>query len=109
MDTRDILRMAQTSLTTNKARSFLTMLGVIIGVGAVIAMLAVGSGARTMVEAQIASLGTNVITIFPSSTTRGMVMLGAGTSIRLKEDDAKAILQECPSVLYATPVSRFSG
>ncbi len=109
MDTRDILRMAQTSLTTNKARSFLTMLGVIIGVGAVIAMLAVGSGARTVVETQIASLGTNVITIFPSSTARGMVMLGAGTSIRLKEDDAKAIVQECPSVLYATPVGRFSG
>jgi len=109
MDTRDILRMAQASLTANKARSFLTMLGVIIGVGAVIAMLAVGSGARTVVETQIASLGTNVITIFPGSMARGMVFMGAGTSIRLKEDDAKAIIQECPSVLYATPVGRFSG
>jgi putative ABC transport system permease protein len=109
MDATDTLKIAYTALGTNKMRSLLTMLGVIIGVGAVIAMLAVGNGAKTVVEGQIASMGTNVILIFPGATSQRGVSAGAGTSIKLTVDDAAAILNECPSVMYVTPVSHSGG
>src|SRR5512140_1807819 len=66
----EILRIAFDALLRNKLRSLLTMLGIIIGVGAVIAMVAIGQGAQVSVEAQINSLGTNILLVFPSSTTR---------------------------------------
>jgi len=109
MDTTDTLRIASSALGTNKMRSLLTMLGVIIGVGAVIAMLAVGNGAKAVVEQQIASMGTNVILIFPGATQQRGVSAGAGTSAKLTVEDADAILNECPSVLYVTPVSHSGG
>ncbi|UCF79494.1 MAG: ABC transporter permease [Candidatus Eiseniibacteriota bacterium] len=109
MSVIDILKMAYSSLGTNRLRSLLTMLGVIFGVGAVIAMLAVGSGAKALVESQIASLGTNVIMIFPGATRQHGVSYGAGTSIRLTEDDAVAMLKESGSLMYVSPVARSGG
>jgi len=78
-----ILKIAIRSLNRNKMRSFLTMLGVIIGVAAVITMLAVGQGARDAIKAQIAALGTNVILDFPGSFTQGGVRMEAGSASQL--------------------------
>ena len=66
-----ILRMALRSINRNKLRSILTMLGIVIGVAAVIAMLAIGQGARNAINSQIASLGTNLLMIFPGAFTSG--------------------------------------
>ncbi len=102
-DTFDI---ALNSLTRNKVRSFLTMLGIIIGVGAVIAMMAVGTGAQESIKQQIASLGTNVILIFPGSFNQGGVRSGTGTSASISPDDLIAIQTQCPSVAAASPSVR---
>src|SRR4030065_79247 len=85
------IQLALAELRRNKMRSMLTMLGVIIGVGAVIAMVSIGQGASSSVQAQIASLGTNMILIFPGSTTQGGVRAGAGTVQTLTIEDAKAL------------------
>ncbi len=109
MKFRNILKIAFRSLNRNKMRSFLTMLGVIIGVAAVIAMLAVGQGARDAINAQIAALGTNVLLIFPGAFTSGGVRMEAGTTSHLTEDDITAIKKLCPAVLYASPMARTSA
>ncbi len=106
LDTFDI---ALNSLTRNKVRSFLTMLGIIIGVGAVIAMMAVGTGAQENIKQQIASLGTNVILIFPGSFNQGGVRSGTGTSASITPDDLIAIQTQCPSVAFASPSVRDGG
>ena len=85
-------------------RSALTMLGIIIGVGAVITMLAVGTGASERISKQIASVGSNLIIILPGSTTSGGLRMGAGTQQTLKKEDADAILKECPAVSDVAPV-----
>lgn len=105
----EILRIAFDALVRNTMRSFLTMLGIIIGVGAVIAMIAIGQGAQSSVEAQINSLGNNVLLIFPGTTSRGGVMAGAGTSSTLTEDDGVAIREQCPAVNYLSPLLRTGG
>ena len=103
-----LMLIALRSLARNKLRSFLTMLGIIIGVGSVIAMLAVGQGAKTMVETSIASLGTNVINIFGGGGGPGNVRLDASTSSRFNEDDVEAIRKEVPDIKYITPTVRSS-
>ena len=103
---QSILKIAIRSLNRNKMRSFLTMLGVIIGVAAVITMLAVGQGARDAIKSQIAALGTNVILIFPGSFTQGGVRMEAGSASQLTEDDVAAIRKQCPAVAYITPIVR---
>ncbi len=102
----DIFNIAVNSLTRNKVRSFLTMLGIIIGVGAVIAMMAVGTGAQENIKSQIASLGTNVILVFPGSFNQGGVRSGTGTSASLTPEDLVAIQTQCPSVALASPTVR---
>jgi putative ABC transport system permease protein len=92
------------ALRVNKMRSALTMLGIIIGVGAVIAMLAIGTGASRQIAAQIASMGSNLLMILPGATTSGGVRMGAGTQPTLTMGDAEAILRECPSVSDVAPV-----
>lgn len=106
MNLPNILKVAFRSLGRNKLRSFLTMLGIIIGVAAVIAMLAIGQGARFVVQSQIASLGTNVLIVFPFASSQGGVRWEAGTSTRLTEDDANAIREQCPAVQYVSPTVR---
>jgi putative ABC transport system permease protein len=87
----------------NKMRSALTMLGIIIGVGAVIAMVAVGSGAKRRIADQIASMGSNLLIVLSGSSTSGGLRFGSGTVPTLTVDDAKAILNEVPSVKYVAP------
>lgn len=96
------------TLQRNKMRSVLTMLGIIIGVGAVIAMLAIGQGAEYSVKQQIAALGTNVLMIYPGSQQQGGVRIGAGSAVTLTEEDAQAIAKECSAVQYISP-GAFAG
>jgi len=89
------IRIAFKALGRNKLRTALTMLGMIIGVAAVIAMVALGSGATNMIEEQVKSAGTNLITIQPGSTSAAGVRTGFGGNTKMNEDDAKA-LRELP-------------
>ncbi len=91
-------KIAGRALRRNKLRSGLTALGIIIGVGAVIAMVSIGNGAKAQVEAQIASLGENVILIFSGSTTSSGIRTGWGGAGTLKIEDADAIRREIPAV-----------
>ena len=100
------LRSAWRALTTNLLRSLLTMLGIIIGVAAVITMIAIGSGAQQRVEQQIKALGSNIILVLPGARTSGGVRLGAQTGQGISEDDAKAIMLEVPEVQAAAPSLR---
>jgi len=109
MDFLQTLKIALRALRTNKMRSFLTMLGIIIGIAAVIAMMAVGSGARHVISQQIASIGSNIILVLPGSTTSGGLRTGSGGAQTLTSDDVKAIINECPSVETAAPSTRSSG
>lgn len=97
-------RISLRALRVNKMRSALTMLGIIIGVGAVIAMLAVGTGASRKIAAQISSMGSNLLMILPGSTTAGGVRMGAGTQPTLTMGDAEAILKESSAVAQVAPV-----
>jgi putative ABC transport system permease protein len=100
------LRIALRALARNKLRSFLTMLGIIIGVGAVIAMVAIGEGAKKRVQEQIASLGTNLLVVLPGTVTLGGARTGSGGRQTLVASDAKAIMDEIPVVSGASPVVR---
>jgi len=91
------------ALRVNKMRSALTMLGIIIGVGAVITMLAVGTGASERISKQIASVGSNLIIVLPGSTTSGGIRTGFGSQPTLTKDDADAIEKECPAVAAVAP------
>jgi putative ABC transport system permease protein len=97
------VRSAVRALRTNLLRSSLTMLGIVIGVAAVIAMVAVGSGAQTRVAEQIRALGANLLLVQPGSGSEGAVRLGAGSRHTLTEEDAAAIAAEVPDVLAAAP------
>jgi len=97
------------ALRVNKLRSTLTMLGIIIGVGAVIAMVAIGSGAQARVAEQLQALGANMIFVFPGSTTSGGLRAGAGSSISLTEEDAWTIQRDVQGVVVAAPTMRGSG
>jgi putative ABC transport system permease protein len=106
MDFVQTLKIALRALRTNKMRSFLTMLGIIIGIAAVIAMMAVGSGASYVISQQIASIGSNIILVIPGSTTSGGLRMGSGGSQTLTSDDVRAIMAECPSVSRASGTTR---
>jgi len=100
------LKIALRALQRNKMRTILTMLGIIIGVGAVIAMVSFGNGAKAMVEAQIASLGQNVILIFSGTTSRGGINTGWGNAGTLTIEDANSIQREVPGVVSVSPEVR---
>jgi putative ABC transport system permease protein len=97
------LRIALRALMVNKMRSALTMLGIIIGVSAVITMIAVGSGAKARIAEQIAGMGSNLLIVLSGSSTSGGFRGGSGTVPTLTVEDAKAILSEVPSVRYVAP------
>ena len=103
------LKMALSALTTNVLRSLLTMLGVMIGVGSVITMVAIGSGAQARVEESIKSLGSNIMLVLPGSITANGVRLGGSSAQSLTEDDAIAIAKEVPEVQIAAPSLRGAG
>jgi len=100
------VRLAWRALATNLLRSMLTMLGIIIGVAAVITMLAIGSGAQQRVAEQMKSLGSNLILVMPGAITQGGVRLGAQSGQSLTEDDARAIAAEIPEVQAVAPSLR---
>jgi putative ABC transport system permease protein len=102
------MMMAFESLGHNKTRSFLTMLGIIIGVGAVITMTAIGAGAKKAVADQISSLGTNVLTVFPGASFGGGISFGAGTSNKLTENDANA-LRRSQLITAVAPIATASA
>jgi putative ABC transport system permease protein len=99
-------RVALRALRVNTLRSALTMLGIIIGVGAVIAMVSVGAGAQVRVAEQIQSLGSNLIIVLSGSVTSSGIRLGQGSQLTITEDDAEAIAREIPAVQVAAPSMR---
>jgi putative ABC transport system permease protein len=103
------IRIALRALRINKLRSALTMLGIIIGVAAVITMIAVGAGAQNRIEEQIKGLGTNLIIMLPGSTTSGGARMGAGSRNTLTEEDGYAIQRDIPAVQAAAPALRGAG
>ena len=103
------VRSAVRALATNWLRSVLTMLGIIIGVAAVITMIAVGGGAQARVEEQMKSLGTNILLVLPGAQTSGGLRLGAQTTQTLTEEDARAIALDVPEVQAAAASLRSSA
>ena len=101
-----ILKVAFRALRRNKMRTVLTMLGIIIGVGAVIAMVGIGNGAKAQVQARIAALGENVIMVFSGSVNRGGVFTGFGGAGTLTVEDALAMEKEVPGVSAVSPEVR---
>jgi putative ABC transport system permease protein len=100
------LSIAMQALRVNKMRSILTMLGIVIGVAAVIAMIAIGGGAQQRLQEQIASLGSNLLIVVPGSIIQSGARLGAGNAQTLTEQDARAITTEIPDVAFAAPLTR---
>src|SRR5215470_15623242 len=109
MNIRALFQVAWLALLRNAFRSLLTMLGIIIGVGAVITSMAIGNGASAAVAAQLARLGSNLIIVIPGSITTGGVNLGAGARTSLKPADATAIAREVPGVAAVSPQLNDSG
>jgi putative ABC transport system permease protein len=102
----EAVRSALSAITANALRSLLTMLGIVIGVAAVIAMVAIGSGARNLVDRQIRSLGANLAIVTPGNVTQGGARLGAGAASTLTDEDASAIKSEIEGVTAAAPFVR---
>jgi putative ABC transport system permease protein len=106
MDLLAIVRIAMRALARNKLRSSLTMLGIIIGVGAVIAMVSVGQGAQSQAQQQIQAMGSNLLFVGAGNVTRGGTRMGSGATKTLIDEDLQAILREAPSVKEAAPGSQ---
>ena len=100
----DLILSALTSINRNRTRALLTMLGIIIGVGAVIGMLAVGKGSEESIKGELGKMGSNLITISPSSAARGGVHAGAGSLAVLKETDVQEILRHSTHIKYISPI-----
>ncbi len=99
-------RTAFRTLRRNPMRAMLTTLGIVIGVGAVIAMMEIGAGASAALKKTIASMGANVLVVRPGTASSGGVSFGAGSTTTLTPEDCQAILRECPAVRNATPMVR---
>ena len=100
------VRIALGALRTNKIRAGLTMLGIVIGVSAVIATIAIGTGATITIEQQIASIGSNLIVVIPGSLTSSGLRIGTGNVVTLTEGDARELKGQCPNILDAAPFVR---
>jgi putative ABC transport system permease protein len=109
MNVLSLIRVSLRALQRNKMRSALTMLGIVIGVGAVISMVAITTGARNSVQAQISSLGDNVFMIFSSSFSSGGSRQASGSRTNLTTDDVDALATQCPDVRAVSPAIRMSG
>src|SRR2546430_10629595 len=109
MNLTAILKVAVRALNRNKLRTALTMLGIIIGVGAVIALVSIGQGAQAMIQDQINGMGTNMMFIMPGNVFFGGASLGAGAASTLTEEDVQAMVREIPTIAAASPIVRASG
>ena len=105
----ETLAVALEALRANKLRSLLTMLGIVIGVAAVIAMVSVGAGAQARIAEQIRSMGSNLVVVFPGAQTSGGIRWGLGSQQTLSEEDARAIALEVPAAEVAAPSVRGSA
>src|ERR1700675_4321807 len=99
MELMAVVRIAMRALARNKMRSILTMLGIIIGVGAVIAMVGLGQGAQQQVQQQIAAMGSNLLFVGSGTVNRGGLRMGSGATKTLVYQDLVSILRECPAVV----------
>lgn len=109
MNVANLLKVAFHALKRNKLRALLTMLGIIIGVGSVIAMLAIGQGSKKSIEDQISKMGTNLVFAMPGSQQRGGIMLGNASAVSLSEKDLSAIKTNSPSISDLSPEVRANG
>jgi putative ABC transport system permease protein len=109
MNIGNLLKVALNALKRNKMRSFLTMLGIIIGVASVITMLAIGQGSKKSIQDQISSMGSNMLFVMPSSMRMGGVQQGSSSSQQLTMNDVTAIKTECDAVIAVSPEVRSSG
>ncbi|MBN1187909.1 MAG: ABC transporter permease [Bacteroidales bacterium] len=109
MNYLNLIKIAINALRRNKTRSFLTMLGIIIGVGSVIAMLAIGQGSKKSIQEQVSEMGANLIMIMPGSQFMGGVQLGSASSKSLTMEDIEEIKTNSPSVIMVSPEVRSSG
>ena len=109
MHLKNLLKVAIKSILKSRMRSLLTALGIIIGVAAVVVMVAIGDGAQIQVEQQISALGSNLIVIFPGSSTSGGVRLGAGSINRFTMEDVEKIREEATDIKAVTPIVRTGG
>jgi len=105
----NLFKVAMNALKRNKMRSFLTMLGIIIGVASVITMLAIGQGSKKSIEDQISSMGSNMLFVMPANMRQGGVQQGNSTSQRLTVADVSAIKTGCEAVIAVSPEVRSSG
>jgi putative ABC transport system permease protein len=105
----EFIKISYRSLSKNKVRSLLTMLGIIIGVFSVIAMLALGQGSKQSIQDQIQSMGTNVVMIFPGAQQRGGVMMDPSSSQKLDLTDVNAVKTRSVYIKYTSPTARKSG
>src|SRR6201995_1551059 len=106
---RTFVRTLKTSITAlrrNVMRSALTCLGIIIGVGAVIAMMEIGNGSAVSIQKSIASMGANTLLVFPGTAASGGISWGSGSAMTLTPEDNDAILRDCPSIRYSCPIVR---
>jgi putative ABC transport system permease protein len=109
MNFKNLIKIAVRALVRNKLRAILTMLGIIIGVGSVIAMLAIGQGSKKKIRDQMSSMGTNMIMVMPNFQRRGGVSLGASVSQVLKYSDVVALRNEATDLSAVSPEIRASG
>lgn len=100
------VRAAWKALRRNPMRAMLTTLGVVIGVGAVIAMMEIGEGSSAAIRERISSMGANALVVIPSTAETGSVTYGAGSAMTLTPEDCEAILRNCPSIRDAAPIVR---
>ena len=103
MDFREGIGVAFTAVVANKMRSALTMLGIIIGVGAVVTVVALGKGSEQAVKERIQALGSNLLFVGPGSSRSGMVFMGAGSSVKLTRKDVDALQDQCPEIVAVVP------
>lgn len=109
MNPGNLLKVAINALKRNKMRSFLTMLGIIIGVASVITMLAIGQGSKKSIQDQIASMGSNMLFVMPGNMRMGGVQQGSSSSQRLTVADIKTIKTDCDAIVAVSPEVRSSG
>ncbi|HEX9251954.1 MAG TPA: ABC transporter permease, partial [Ignavibacteriaceae bacterium] len=109
MHLKNLLKVAIRSILKARMRSLLTALGIIIGVAAVVVMVAIGDGAQIQVEQQISALGSNLIVIFPGSSTTGGINMGAGSINRFTMEDVEKIREEATLIKAVSPIVRSGG
>ena len=109
MHFKNLLKVALKSILKSRMRSLLTALGIIIGVAAVVVMVAIGDGAQIQVEKQISALGSNLIVIFPGSSSSGGIRMGAGSFNRFTMEDVNKIAEEATLIKAVTPIVRSGG